>query len=58
MVPKTKFETGAKVNGVSLAPCCIAMTSYADSPAEGSGLTAVGEIRLFPDMTTKQVLPW
>ena len=58
MVPKTKFETVTKVSGASLGLCCVAMTSHADSPAEGSGLTTVGEIRLVPDMTTKQVLPW
>ncbi|KAK1289966.1 hypothetical protein QJS10_CPB18g01690 [Acorus calamus] len=34
------------------------MSSFSDGPAEGSNLTAVGEIRLIPDLSTKWRLPW
>jgi hypothetical protein len=34
------------------------MSSAADSPADETGLTGVGEIRLIPDVTTRKKIPW
>ncbi|KAM0942910.1 putative glutamine synthetase, catalytic domain, glutamine synthetase domain superfamily [Dioscorea sansibarensis] len=34
------------------------MPSFTDAPADGSNLTAVGEIRLIPDLSTKHTIPW
>ena len=45
-------------NGVGLTCCSMGMASYVDGPADGSGLSAVGEIRLIPDLSTKCRLPW
>lgn len=36
----------------------MAMSSHVDSPADGSNLTGVGEIRLLPDLSTKWTVPW
>eukprot|EP00249_Psilotum_nudum_P023188 c28779_g1_i1 orf=272-2839(-) len=58
VVPKARFEDLVCNEGVGLTRCCMGMTSYADAPAEGSGLGPTGEIRLMPDVTTQQRLPW
>jgi hypothetical protein len=58
VVPKKKFESVTKAHGVGLAKCVLAMPSYADCVAEGSGFTTSGEVHLLPDMTTKRLLPW
>ena len=58
MFQKAKFESSTKVHGIGLTKCIMAMPSYSDAPAEGSDLTAVGEIRLVPDIMTRRVLPW
>jgi len=34
------------------------MSSLIDGPAAGSGLGAVGETRLTPDLSTKRRIPW
>lgn len=44
--------------GVGVTKACMAQTAYSDSPAEGSGLTAVGEVRLTPDDATRVGAPW
>lgn len=36
----------------------MAQTAYSDSTAEGSGLSAVGEVRLTPDDSTRIGVPW
>eukprot|EP00252_Welwitschia_mirabilis_P011169 TRINITY_DN2511_c0_g1_i1.p1 TRINITY_DN2511_c0_g1~~TRINITY_DN2511_c0_g1_i1.p1 ORF type:complete len:844 (+),score=165.73 TRINITY_DN2511_c0_g1_i1:452-2983(+) len=58
VVPQKRFFQVVKKHGVGLAQCCIAMSSTIDGPVQGSGLTAVGEIRLIPDMKTLHALPW
>ncbi|XP_052113421.1 protein fluG [Arachis duranensis] len=58
VVPKKRFNDAVSKNGVGLARCIMSMVSFMDAPAEGSGLTAVGEIRLMPDLSTKLRIPW
>lgn len=58
VVPKERFETVTRIHGAGLAMCCMGMSSHSDGPAEGSGFTAVGEIRIVPDIKTLQVLSW
>ncbi|XLU82982.1 hypothetical protein S245_006402 [Arachis hypogaea] len=58
VVPKKRFDDAVSKNGVGLARCIMSMVSFMDAPAEGSGLTAVGEIRLMPDLSTKLRIPW
>ncbi|KAI5395746.1 hypothetical protein KIW84_062068 [Lathyrus oleraceus] len=36
----------------------MAMTSFLDGPAHGSGLGSVGEARLTPDLSTIRTIPW
>ncbi|MED6156349.1 hypothetical protein PIB30_013623 [Stylosanthes scabra] len=58
VVPRKRFDDVVTKNGVGLACCVMAMASYIDGPAEGSGLNAVGEIRLMPDLSTRVRIPW
>ena len=58
VVPAGRFYEVVKTQGVGLTQVSMGMTSFMDGPAEGSNLTAVGEIRLVPDMTTISRLPW
>lgn len=47
-----------KRNGISLSFACMGLPSYADYPADGTHLTATGETRLMPDLSTKRIVPW
>eukprot|EP00262_Sarcandra_glabra_P000814 TRINITY_DN10888_c0_g4_i1.p1 TRINITY_DN10888_c0_g4~~TRINITY_DN10888_c0_g4_i1.p1 ORF type:complete len:766 (-),score=145.89 TRINITY_DN10888_c0_g4_i1:272-2239(-) len=58
VVPVKRFYEFVKHNGVGLAYASMGMSSSTDGPAEGTNLTAVGEIRLIPDLSTKHRLPW
>ncbi|KAL5995194.1 hypothetical protein ACLOJK_025252 [Asimina triloba] len=58
VVPAERFYKVVKHDGVGLTFASMGMSSFCDGPAEGTDLTAVGEIRLIPDLSTKQRLPW
>ncbi|XP_058077224.1 protein fluG [Magnolia sinica] len=58
VVPAKRFYEVVKNNGVGLTFASMGMSSTCDGPAEGTNLTAVGEIRLKPDLSTKWRLPW
>ncbi|XP_054807482.1 protein fluG-like isoform X2 [Prosopis cineraria] len=58
VVPGKRFKDVVKEHGVGLASACIAMPSYLDTMVEGSGLSAVGEVTLMPDLSTKRKIPW
>ncbi|KAJ1419453.1 Glutamine synthetase, catalytic domain [Sesbania bispinosa] len=53
-VPRKRFNDVVTKNGVGLAFAVMGMSSFLDGPAEGSGLSAVGETRLMPDLSTKR----
>ncbi|XP_027936750.1 protein fluG isoform X1 [Vigna unguiculata] len=57
-VPKKRFNDVVVKNGVGLAFAVMGFSSHMDGPAEGSGLTAVGETRLVPDLSTLRRIPW
>lgn len=57
-VPVKRFSDIVRKNGVGLTYASMGMSSAADSPADESGLTGVGEIRLIPDVTTRKKIPW
>ena len=57
-VPKKRFNDVVSKNGVGLAFAPMGMSSLIDGPAAGSGLGAVGETRLTPDLSTKRRIPW
>ncbi|KAJ6746740.1 hypothetical protein OIU74_029245 [Salix koriyanagi] len=57
-VPVKRFGDIVRKNGVGLTHASMGMSSAADSPADESGLTGVGEIRLMPDITTRKKIPW
>ncbi|XP_013468103.2 protein fluG isoform X1 [Medicago truncatula] len=57
-VPRKRFNDFVSKNGVGLAFATMGMTSFLDGPAAGSGLGAVGETRLTPDLSTKRRIPW
>ncbi|KAJ6407515.1 hypothetical protein OIU84_010911 [Salix udensis] len=57
-VPVKRFGDIVRKNGVGLTHASMGMSSAADSPADESGLTGVGEIRLMPDVTTRKKIPW
>ncbi|XP_073008335.1 protein fluG isoform X1 [Typha latifolia] len=58
VVPKKRFSEVVKNTGVGLAFASMGMTSFCDGPADGTNLTAVGEIRLIPDLSTIYRIPW
>lgn len=58
VIPAKRFYEVVKNNGVGLAVVSMGMTSFLDAPADGTNLTAVGEIRLVPDLSTKYTIPW
>ncbi|TKY52995.1 fluG protein [Spatholobus suberectus] len=57
-VPKKRFNDIVAKNGVGLAFAAMGFSSHMDGPADGSGLTAVGETRLMPDLSTLRRIPW
>ncbi|KAK8561960.1 hypothetical protein V6N12_049015 [Hibiscus sabdariffa] len=57
-VPKKRFDNVVRKNGVGLAFACMAMSSAVDGPADETNLTATGEIRLMPDLSTRREIPW
>ncbi|XP_010267282.1 PREDICTED: protein fluG isoform X3 [Nelumbo nucifera] len=58
VVPIKRFYDVVKKNGVGLTSASMAMSSTSDGPSNGTNLTAVGEIRLMPDLSRKWMLPW
>ncbi|KAM0938864.1 putative glutamine synthetase, catalytic domain, metal-dependent hydrolase [Dioscorea sansibarensis] len=58
VIPAKRFYEVVKNNGVGLTVVSMGMPSFTDAPADGSNLTAVGEIRLVPDLSTKHTIPW
>lgn len=58
VIPVRRFYEVVKNSGVGLTMASMGMTSFCDGPADGTNLTAVGEIRLLPDLTTKYRIPW
>ncbi|KAK2401154.1 type-1 glutamine synthetase [Trifolium repens] len=58
VVPRKRFNDVVTKNGVGLAFAVMGMTSFLDGPAAGSGLGAVGETRLTPDVSTRKTIPW
>lgn len=58
VVPTKRFNNVTKKNGVGVAFACMGMTSFADAPADETNLTAVGEFRLIPDLSTRCRIPW
>ncbi|OAE34952.1 hypothetical protein AXG93_593s1080 [Marchantia polymorpha subsp. ruderalis] len=57
VVPSARYKAVALKNGLSLATCCMALSSHKDAPARGSGLSGTGEIRLMPDASTLLEVP-
>ncbi|XP_020205025.1 protein fluG [Cajanus cajan] len=57
-IPKKRLNEIVAKNGVGLAFAVMGFPSYMDGPADGSGLTAVGETRLMPDLSTIRRIPW
>ncbi|GJP39837.1 hypothetical protein CLOM_g24174 [Closterium sp. NIES-68] len=58
VVPWDRFHTLTCQQGIGLARCIYAFASFVDGPAPGCGLTAAGEVRLMPDVSTLRTLPW
>ncbi|CAJ1968859.1 unnamed protein product [Sphenostylis stenocarpa] len=58
VVPKKRFNDVVVKNGVGLAFAVMGFSSFMDGPADGTGLTAVGETRLMPDLSTLRRIPW
>ncbi|KAF6167712.1 hypothetical protein GIB67_017207 [Kingdonia uniflora] len=58
VVPARRFYDVVRKNGVGLSVACMAISSSCDGVADGTNLTAVGEIRLIPDLSTKWKIPW
>ena len=58
VIPAKRFYEVVKNNGVGLTVVSMGMPSFTDAPADGTNLTAVGEIRLVPDLSTKHTIPW
>jgi len=62
--PKKRFNDVVVKNGVGLGFAAIGFSSHMDGPedgsdgSDGSGLTAVGEARLIPDLSTLRRIPW
>ncbi|KAK7267802.1 hypothetical protein RIF29_20481 [Crotalaria pallida] len=57
-VPRKRFDDVVTKSGVGLAFAIMGMSSFVDGPANGSGLNAVGETRLMPDLSTRRRIPW
>uniref|UniRef100_A0A1D1YPR0 Protein fluG n=1 Tax=Anthurium amnicola TaxID=1678845 RepID=A0A1D1YPR0_9ARAE len=58
VIPAKRFYEVVMDTGVGLAFASMGMSSHSDGPADGTNLTAVGEIRLIPDLSTKHMLSW
>ncbi|KAG6519525.1 hypothetical protein ZIOFF_023019 [Zingiber officinale] len=58
VIPVSRFYEVVKNTGVGLTMASMGMSSFCDGPADGTNLTAVGEIRLIPDLSTKHRIPW
>ncbi|CAI5975232.1 unnamed protein product [Closterium sp. NIES-64] len=58
VVPWDRFRALTCQQGIGLARCIYAFASFVDGPAPGCGLSAVGEVRLMPDVGTLRTLPW
>ncbi|XP_051152455.1 protein fluG isoform X2 [Andrographis paniculata] len=58
VVPQKRFYTLVMKNGIGLTCASMGMTSYADGPADETNLSGVGEIRLIPDLSTRNIIPW
>ncbi|OIW01572.1 hypothetical protein TanjilG_21152 [Lupinus angustifolius] len=57
-IPRKRFDDVVRKSGIGLTFASMGMSSFMDGPANGSGLTAVGETRLMPDLSTKRRIPW
>ncbi|KAK7392505.1 hypothetical protein VNO78_20946 [Psophocarpus tetragonolobus] len=57
-VPKKRFNDIVTKTGVGLAFAAMGFSSHMDGPPDGSGLNAVGETRLMPDLSTLRRIPW
>ncbi|KAL2323182.1 hypothetical protein Fmac_027561 [Flemingia macrophylla] len=57
-IPKKRLNEIVAKNGVALSFVTMGFPSHVDGPADGSGLTAVGEARLMPDLSTIKRIPW
>lgn len=58
VVPQQRFYSSVGKHGVGLTCACMGMSSTSDGPAVDTNLTASGEIRIVPDLSTKCRLPW
>ncbi|XP_047253198.1 protein fluG isoform X2 [Capsicum annuum] len=58
VVPQQRFYSSVEKHGVGLTCACMGMSSTSDGPAVDTNLTASGEIRIVPDLSTKCRLPW
>ncbi|KAF4403341.1 hypothetical protein G4B88_007987 [Cannabis sativa] len=58
VVPSARFQETVQRNGVGLAFAAMGMPSFTDGTVEESKLTATGEMRLVPDLSTRKIIPW
>ncbi|XP_060967692.1 protein fluG-like [Cannabis sativa] len=58
VVPSARFQDTVQRNGVGLAFAAMGMPSFTDGTVEESKLTATGEMRLVPDLSTRKIIPW
>lgn len=58
VIPKERLGF-VKEHGIGLSPACLAaLSSVSNAPAEDSGLTYTGMIRIIPDLSTRCRIPW
>ncbi|KAJ0570058.1 putative glutamine synthetase [Helianthus annuus] len=58
VVPRKRFDSIVKENGLGLTCASMGMSSAMDGPADETNLTGTGEIRLIPDLSTRCKIPW
>ncbi|KAK4725108.1 hypothetical protein R3W88_027887 [Solanum pinnatisectum] len=58
VVPQQRFYSSVQKHGVGLTCACMGMSSTSDGPAVDTNLSASGETRIVPDLSTKCRLPW
>ncbi|XP_060957795.1 protein fluG [Cannabis sativa] len=58
VVPSPHFQNVVQRNGVSLPVLLMGNPSFGVPILENSGLTAVGQVRLVPDLSTRRIIPW